>query len=1049
MEKTSILRLNQRRKEGTMNKITNRDKFIKECSHQSLFIEAGAGAGKSTTMVAKIVHNILSGIAPERIVAITFTNKSAEDLLIRVTAEIDKARKEATGENKEKLDKAFYSLFKMKISTIHSFCYKILSEYSFAARIPYGISLIEEEDYEKLYEKSYNQWRRTLSAEDWNKIDNISLAIDKSAENKIKDAYINLCLNYFSDMEIVDVKRIDIKPYYKFFKKFYKLFNQGIKDGFILSKTANKYNEETFINFFNIWPDYEDDEELFYLFYRDLSDALARAVKLKKPFVKSHGNYEEENKLFEDMIEDFKEQYELLPTYFYKDLNEYALKAYKYFISNKNKDIITNNELIYQTYELIKNNEEAKKQIASQYDVIYVDEFQDTDNHQIQLICDLALEIDKRKKPGDVGSLVVVGDPKQSIYRFRGADFQSYMGFKNIFTSLGKDYDVVCLPDNFRSSSIILDWVNDTYSKMNFYDGYTYEPMLYPDHHKLIDYQDNPKAIAGVYLKQLHEDKDYSKTAELVDFLVQNHYQVMKLPKGADRRSPYVWEDIKYSDFMIIFASKTHLDSCASAFAKRGIPYDITGKLEVSSILGIRELVRIIHYLLIPDEDNYKDAVEILSHHSDKPNEVLDNLVETTKELSNYGKIYYVFNHYDQFIGGMDKIDVENIQAFIYQILENIYKQDNMSAIEIMDAIFDLMTTYQSTALSVNRDSNAVKIMNAHQTKGLEANIVIYITAKETIGINNIEIMDNKMYLNSLLQHQDIKEACEKAVEEECLRKEYVISTRARQVMIFDEDIMSSKYGKRLYYLPQYPYDWNNLKDYQINEIPEDISTPINNQVEPYIKVKEGPIDINEAPLYIEITPSQLEMRKDGQVEEVDKPKNDVHRPKDNTFGTMLHRCNELYIRNPSRHFEDIVDMAMKESDCDNSYYKKYLLKCLNATKDLFTDKGWLSFKLKPEYKFYYYINKDNEPSILMNGSIDLLMIKDKEITIIDFKSDSADYQNKEQFEQLLKDNYKPQLEAYREFVTLIYPEHSININIVWYEEINDMTNAQVVDLEK
>ena len=72
-----------------MKIITNREDFVKNDAHKSLFIEAGAGAGKSTTMVDKIVQNILSGVLPEKIVAITFTNKSAEDLLIRVSERIN------------------------------------------------------------------------------------------------------------------------------------------------------------------------------------------------------------------------------------------------------------------------------------------------------------------------------------------------------------------------------------------------------------------------------------------------------------------------------------------------------------------------------------------------------------------------------------------------------------------------------------------------------------------------------------------------------------------------------------------------------------------------------------------------------------------------------------------------------------------------------------------------------------------------------------------------------------------------------------------------
>ena len=82
-----------------------------------------------------------------------------------------------------------------------------------------------------------------------------------------------------------------------------------------------------------------------------------------------------------------------------------------------------------------------------------------------------------------------------------------------------------------------------------------------------------------------------------------------------------------------------------------------------------------------------------------------------------------------------------------------------------------------------------------------------------------------------------------------------------------------------------------------------------------------------------------------------------------------------------------------------------------------------------------------------MNGSIDLMIVKDKIITIIDYKSDSADYQNKEQFEKVLKENYQPQLEAYKKFVSTIYPDYQINTNIVWYEEIDDMTTARLLKI--
>ena len=1029
-----------------MNKITDRVDFVNNHSHESLFIEAGAGAGKSTTMVDKIVHNILSGISPEKIVAITFTNKSAEDLLIRITKRIDKERKEATGKKKETLNNVFYSLYKMKISTIHSFCYKILSEYSFDAQIPYGVTLVKEEELNSSFEDGFNKWIRTLGSDDWRNFDNLAVALDKNPLRKIKDLYLYLCSRAMPDMEIMTADRFSLEPYYEEIQKIFLSISTNIDSGLSPSANLQKYYDKLYTFFMDLYPTcVGDDDPSIFEMYKDFIPLLKLPSATKC--------YKAQKGLELDAIEEYKNLYdafegkkEYIETYFNSDINDYALSAYLFYINNKKPDCITNNELIYKTYALMQNNKTALKKIADQYDVIYVDEFQDTDNYQIEIVRLLTQEIDKRKHKGDVGSLVVVGDPKQSIYRFRGADFQSYMGFKEVFPTLQKeDYNVVCLPDNFRSCSLILDWVNDTYSKMNFYDGYTYEPMLYPNNHKLIDYQNNPKALAGVYMRKLGDHDDYSSTAELVDYLVKNKYQIM-VADPTDYKKPYIWKDIEYSDFMVIFASKTHLNSCAKAFAKRGIPYDITGRLEISGYEGIRELVRLINYLLIPEEDNKKTAIKVLAgHHSSiKESEAaLETLANETKDMSSYGKIYHVFTNYDKYVNNINTIETKGLQAACYQILENIYRQPSMSAIDMMDAIFTLMLEFQDTALAIDRENNAVRIMNAHQTKGLEANIVIYISEAEASGVEENEILNGKLYLNCLNQQKTVKELCKRQILEEGLRKEYVVSTRARQVMIFDERLNGPVRGTRLYKIPDYQYDWDNLDQYHINEIPEDISTPLNDVTAPFKKNAIKKENKTNPPSYIELTPSQLEAREYD--EEKEKAVNNVKRPKDNLFGTMLHRCNELYAKDPNRKIEDIVYTAMKENDCDSHYYGKYLFKCLYATKDLFEKEGFLKGKVEPEYKFYCYLEKDIP--VLMNGSIDLLLVDKNRITIIDFKSDSADYQNKEQFEKVLKDNYFHQLDAYRTFISQVYPDYQIDLRIVWYEEIDDQVTARLLKL--
>src|SRR5699024_11094902 len=131
------------------------------------------------------------------------------------------------------------------------------------------------------------------------------------------------------------------------------------------------------------------------------------------------------------------------------------------------KNQLTFNELLYKAAELLKNSDTAKKHFKDKYRFFYIDEFQDTDPIQAELILHLTHEgktssrlkdwQDSRPKPG---SLFVVGDPKQSIYRFRRADISIYNQVKKIIEDNG---ELVYLDINFRSSNNICNWVENTF----------------------------------------------------------------------------------------------------------------------------------------------------------------------------------------------------------------------------------------------------------------------------------------------------------------------------------------------------------------------------------------------------------------------------------------------------------------------------------------------------------------------------------------------------------------------------------------------------------
>ena len=138
---------------------------------RNMFVEAGAGAGKTTIIVSRIVRQLMSGIRPEEIAVITFTNAATRELRSRIfaktEAEAHSPSSQISPEERENLEQALRRLDRMQISTIHSFCYRILSEKMFEAGLPCGFELLEEDDIRSRRDRLFALWAEKLSAEEW------------------------------------------------------------------------------------------------------------------------------------------------------------------------------------------------------------------------------------------------------------------------------------------------------------------------------------------------------------------------------------------------------------------------------------------------------------------------------------------------------------------------------------------------------------------------------------------------------------------------------------------------------------------------------------------------------------------------------------------------------------------------------------------------------------------------------------------------------------------------------------------------------------------
>src|SRR3954465_5777851 len=125
----------------------------------TLVVEAAAGTGKTTELVSRIVRILASGRARvDNIVAVTFTEKAAGELKLRLREALDETRSQASGEERDALNEALRSLEEAHVSTIHGFCAELLRERPVEARVDPLFTVLTEPQAERLFAQAFGGW---------------------------------------------------------------------------------------------------------------------------------------------------------------------------------------------------------------------------------------------------------------------------------------------------------------------------------------------------------------------------------------------------------------------------------------------------------------------------------------------------------------------------------------------------------------------------------------------------------------------------------------------------------------------------------------------------------------------------------------------------------------------------------------------------------------------------------------------------------------------------------------------------------------------------
>lgn len=429
-------------------------------------LSAGAGSGKTFVIIEHIIHKLLEfkktvhssdleyklPFFLPRLVLMTFTNKAAGEMSIRLMNKVDELYDHSMDENKEDLilfwDLIRQNLNRINVTTISAFCKQIISQ-GYIEDVPKDVEILSEVEFKNKITGLYN---------DWFNLNSSKLETVFKANN---NAIINGMIEIFSSPELRSLWKNPLKKTSATEELNHYLENylkqNDLEDIFRFADLNASASEQdkpwfVFLDAFNSLVSSQGriDASNFLIFveFAKNQGTKPRAVKAMSEAQKAQlaRAWELVSFLRSPISEDFKAFVEHYETYW--KWVEVLANVYQYIDQNYLKIPGFNfSDIEYYVFEALKIETICEK-VVSNYSYVIVDEFQDTSFVQFEIIKSLI--------NGELNKLFCVGDIKQAIYGFRGGEITV---FKECIKLLG-DENKLELKFNFRSSGNVIHFNN-------------------------------------------------------------------------------------------------------------------------------------------------------------------------------------------------------------------------------------------------------------------------------------------------------------------------------------------------------------------------------------------------------------------------------------------------------------------------------------------------------------------------------------------------------------------------------------------------------------
>lgn len=562
----------------------------------TILVEAGAGSGKTAVLTSRLLSLLRSGRGRiERTAAITFSEKAAAEMRLRLRAELDMALAGALPENERaNLRTARQQLDRAYISTIHAFCATLLRERPVEARVDPGFTVLDAVETSLLQTELWRAW--------------LVLEMDRSPVVLKHALQATLSLAHLETLRDFLVAQRDCldwlpTPVEVPLAELQTCLAQALPTLSTLKAECNTPSDRAYKAIRRVEtlvPVAGDDKAWERLLLREPREVFANTTVGAKTNWRSAGALHEVRALLARM----NEVYSRTRAAWFHNVTvglahwlEGYLRAYREKKQERSQLDFT--DLLISTRDLLKTNLDVRRYFQRKFDVLCVDELQDTDPLQAEIVFFLAERDTRAKLWTEVelhpGKLFLVGDPQQAIYRFRRADVDVYA---QVRTAIARQGEVLTLSANFRTRAPVLTWINETFSRA-FAEGGNAQPPYRP---LTATRQEStgrevillPVPDALVSTTATREEHRVAEARTVAAFLKQT-MTYHRLEIWGDKK-------VRYRDMAILFRTYQAMDMYEDALRTAGVPYRILGGRRYSRRSEIEECRALLFAIERPSE---------------------------------------------------------------------------------------------------------------------------------------------------------------------------------------------------------------------------------------------------------------------------------------------------------------------------------------------------------------------------------------------------------------------------------------------------------------